>query len=300
MRIARTTTRLLVLAGLTLVSWAATAAVPTPAHRLAGSQAARNAARTVLALERATLHTPPAPGRTAYVARELEQVEEAGHPALLDLVGRLTAETRMDRASERARVALVAGALHALGKTPDDAAVTLGKTVLGSAERSPIILGAAAAVLGRRAAAEDVSALIALAGGGDGARRNAALAGLGHARVAASLHYLAARLRTADAALTQAAEAAAFAGSSWAWEALGPTRAQEGAALRAELVDALIDAWPRANGDARMAIARALLVVDVERAVASLDALRATRPELPTDEALAALQRRLRDSLGRR
>lgn len=257
-------TRLLAFSSLLGLATYAHAAVPLPAHRLPGTPATRAAARTRIGeLERTTLTTPPPPGRTAQIARELVQLEDAGRPTLLDLVARLAGESRMDRASERARVALVGGALHALGKQPDDAAVELSKSVLASDERAVIVLDAAATVLGRRAAASDVTVLISIADRGDAVHQAAVLAGLGHARVAPSLQYLSTRIRSGGTALAKVADAAAFAGSSWAWEALGASRAQEGATLRAELSAALIAARPQADAQARIAIDRALQVIDL-------------------------------------
>ncbi len=258
-------TRLFVFSSLLGLATPALPALPLPAHRLPGTPATRAAARTRIGeLERTTLATPPPPGRTAQIARELVQLEEAGRPTLLDLVARLAGESRMDRASERARVALVGGALHALGKQPDDSAIELSKNVLASDEHAVIVLDAAATVIGRRASATDVAALIAIADHGNAAHEAAALAGLGHARVATSLQYLSTRIRTGGTALAKLADAAAFAGSSWAWEAFGASRAQEGATLRAELSDALITARPQADAQARIAIDRALQVIDTQ------------------------------------
>lgn len=276
------------------------ASVPLPSHHVVGHSASRAAARnTVQALERYTLASPPAPGRIAQVARSLEQLDASGRPALLELVGRLAADSRIDRATERARVALVAGALQSLAKAPDDDAVELAKTVLSADERSQTILDAAAVVLGRRANGNDVVALVAIADDpGNPQRESAALTGLGHARVAASLRYLASRLRRGGAQSAKLADSAAFAGSSWAWEALGPSRAAEGAGLRTELIDALVDAWPNADAATRMVIGRSLVVIDANLAASRLGELDG-RVAAPLRAELDELQKRVTESRAR-
>lgn len=289
---------LLGLASTTLPNRVARAALPPLASmselaRVALPRAAAEVARIRTAAE----HAPPAPGRQAGIARALRLVGPGGRAALAELVVAQSAVIAASRPAERARQALVAGALEALAQKPDQPAVDLALSVLASTEGARPVLGAAALVLGRRAGRADVEHLIVLAtrpidDSHAGLVSASAMVALGHARVPEAMRYLAGRIAANDPALAELAEAAAFSGSSWAWEALGPARADEGRALRSELVAALLAAWPAAAPAQRPAVERALEVIDAGLAEARLSTVVLGEPQRVKRDALLARLRR--------
>ena len=287
--------RWLLIVAVLIGGGAAHGAIPAPAELSArGSSASAPAAfAAVRRIEDDVKLHGAQRHQLAGISRRLKVMAGQGRGALAALILRNAGEAAKTPLDESARAALVGGALEALGEKPDLPAVALAHAVLSSKESSELVLGAACLVLGRHAAQDDVASLIAqvaarpLDDTSEGHRASAAIAGLGHARVGSALAYLAARIRDEDSRLQAFAEAAAFAGSSWAWEALGPARADEGRAHRAALVDSLFGAWPAATGDARAAVERALVVIDASAAAAKL----ATLPASPRND---SLRKRLR------
>jgi hypothetical protein len=142
----------------------------------------------------------------------------------------------------------------------------------------------AAEAIGVLEAREDALFLIARAQTGAKTDR-AAIAGLSLCRRPEVTAHLAARLgaHPDDATAAYLADAIAFNGSSWAWEALGAARAQEGAATRQKLADALLAAYPGYQGRARTALGNALITVEHPATPNALAGMRAR-----ADQSLAA------------
>jgi hypothetical protein len=106
--------------------------------------------------------------------------------------------------------------------------------------------------------------------------------------------HLAARLAAHpdDATAAALADAIAFHGSSWAWEALGPTRASDGERARLQLTQALLAAYPGYQGATRQAIGDALVTVAHPTTANALADLRARSPQALAAD-LQHLERRL-------
>lgn len=124
-----------------------------------------------------------------------------------------------------------------------------------------------------RLAVQDKLRLAAIAGLGACKRQEAAqslVMVLGTARGPASSATDASAL-TEQAWIVQAMGAVA---SSWAWEALGPTRAQDGLAVRTRVTEALLPLLVKNVGPARERVVQSLQLADLPTLPAKLAALR--------------------------
>jgi hypothetical protein len=159
------------------------------------------------------------------------------------------------------RSMVVAGALEALGALRDRRAASTFRASVDSGDET--IARAGAEGLGMLGGPDEERFLIARAVEGD-ARERAAIAGLGRLRSPRSATYLASRLdaRPSGETARALAEAMGLCGSSWAWEALGPTRNQNTDAVREPLAASLAAALPAYEGYTREALEIALLAVD--------------------------------------
>ncbi len=151
----------------------------------------------------------------------------------------------------------------ALGRDRDARALPLLTEIFFSGSSDHRLVRAAAQGLGRLCDQGSFETLAShLADAGDLAL--AAISGLGQCREERSVALLAARLaNTSDPmAMKDIADALGQAASSWAWVAMGPTRADEGARARHLAAEALLGAYVRAPALARETIAESLVMTD--------------------------------------
>lgn len=242
----------------------------------------------VEALKTRVVAQPPRYERRAQIGRELKALGPDARDALLALV---TAPPAMR--DPRTRRMLLEGALEALGELRDPRTAPALRAILDGPEADADVARAAAEALGRLGDSDAAVFLTARAAAGH-PRERAALAGLSHCRRSDVADFLGARLdaQPDPASAVAIADAASFLGSSWAWTALGPSRADEGLAIRAHLSAAALRAYPRYSGAAREALGRTLLVLAHPGTPNALAQLRASaEPPLAAD--LQALERRL-------
>lgn len=225
--------------------------------------------------------SPPPYDRKNTIARQMIALGADALYALLSLVEPGAPE--LAAATPRVRSMIRASAVEAVIQLKDRRAVPLMQQLVEEEDDFDVQRGAAEAI-GVLEAREDALFLIARAQSGAKTDR-AAIAGLSLCRRPEVAAHLAARLgaHPDDATAAAIADAIGFHGSSWAWEALGAARAQEGAAARQKLADALLSAYPGYQGRARSAIGNALIVVEHPATPNALAAMRAR-----ADQSLAA------------
>jgi len=182
-----------------------------------------------------------------------------GAQALEPLLALVESPALRDLPAEK-RSMVVAGALEALAQLRDRRAAASFRAAADGGDET--IARAAAEGLGMLGGPDEERFLIARAVEG-GAHERAAIAGLGRLRTTRSSAHLAARLAAHPSPAVPAAlaDAMAFCGSSWPWQALGPTHDQDGEAVRELLAAALADALPAYQGATREALGVALLAV---------------------------------------
>lgn len=219
-------------------------------------------------LRTATAAHPPSRERRANLARKLQAL---GPDALLPMLALLDGQDAVPgkpgalaAMSKPARLAFTLGMLEALKKLKDGHTAPVMQRLLEGQEDNAEIANVAAENLGMLARDGDVAFLAAHAVAGD--RRDvAAITGLGFARTAAASNVLTQRLaaETQDSPVVETlARALGWQGSSWAWTAAGPARAEEGLALRTANHQALAAAYVAHKGAARTALGHALLMVE--------------------------------------
>jgi len=243
----------------------------------------------VEALRAQWLAAPPPYERRGQVARRLKAL---GPDGLLPLLALITDEEALKSAAPRTRQMVLVGAIEAVGALKDARSAPVMTAILDGNEPDADVARAAAQALGQLEDADATATLAAHALAGH-RRERAAIAGLAYARQPAAVAALRARLLARPDADTveKVAEAMGFNGSSWAWVALGPSRAAEGLALRGELSDALVTAYAQYTGRAREAIGRALLMIDHPSAPNRLAALASSGDKALVAD-LQALQQR--------
>jgi len=159
------------------------------------------------------------------------------------------------------RQALTLGMLHAVGKIRDARALPALNAIF-AAHPEGKIAGAAAEGLGRSC---DDASLSTLEGALAGDKRGSAIDGLGQCRRIEGAKRLAHELEHAQDPKEAAriAESLGMMGSSWAWKALGPSRAKEGQKARAIAAEALVKSYLRhADAGARAKHASSLGMVE--------------------------------------
>jgi HEAT repeat protein len=245
------------------------------------------------ALRAQVIAQPPPWERRGQVGRAMKALGPGGLFPLLALIQDAPA---LERATPATREMLLVGAIEAVGELRDARTVSVMRQFLDGNEANAQILRAAADALGtvadRPGAEDEIAYLAAHAKAGDRLER-AAISGLGYTRHAIAVAALRARLENRPSAevAEAVADAMGFLGSSWAWTALGPARADEGLDLRDELSVALTSAYAAYQARARAAIGRALLMIDHPSTPNRLAALRSgADPSLAAD--VQALERR--------
>jgi hypothetical protein len=235
----------------------------------------------VEALRAQLLLAPPPYERRGQVTRMMKALGPEALLPLLDLIGN---PSGVGQAPPRTREMLLVGALEAVGALRDARSAAVMQGILDGPEPSESITRAAAEALGQLGDDRSLIYLVAHAVSGD-RREQAAIAGLAYVRRPLAVFTLASRLRIQpeDAIAQRLADAMGFSGSSWAWEALGKGRADEGLAQREELSRALCDAYPVYQGRTRETIGRALLMIHHPSLPAQLAAL-----DVAADRALLA------------
>jgi hypothetical protein len=204
-----------------------------------------------------------------------------GPGALLPLLALVDPDALEPLPPGEAREVLLVGALEAVGSISDRRATPVLARILDSDEPSHAVARAAAEALGGLCGDEELKVLSGHAA--PGARRELeAIAGLGHCRRDGAAQLLVARLTDAHEARTARALALAMGhlGSSWAWQALGPARAQEGDTLRGQLVEALVRSFAEQPAEVQRASEHALRMLEHPSTAARVAEARAqARPE---------------------
>ena len=205
--------------------------------------------------------------RRAQVAVQLTRLGPAAEGAILarlDHDSPAMATLRSNDAS--AASAFDAALLHAIGELKTVRALP---SLRRAFEQNPDlrVRKAAADGLGKLCELGGDKVLSAHARTGD-ARAQVAYASLGLCRHTRTADLLATSLATApESDVAAIAHGLGFLGSTWAWEALGPTRADEGRAVRERCANALVAAYARYTGPAaRSAIGKMLRMVDPDAA----------------------------------
>lgn len=165
--------------------------------------------------------------------------------------------------SPAAHDAFVAALLDALGSFRSPRAEPTFARLFEAKESPALVARMAAEGLGRLCTTSSIATLSAHATTGDSLATNAA-DGLGQCRKESSAAVLTGWLATRPPADTTRAVAQALGmqGSSWAWQALGAARADEGKRIRTATASALMAAYPHYEGDAARALMNAILMVD--------------------------------------
>jgi HEAT repeat protein len=244
----------------------------------------------VNALVASTLANPPPIDRRGQVERKMKAL---GPDALLPLLALIIDTPALATAPAWARELVQVSAIEAVGALRDHRARPVMYKILDDATANERVARAAAEALGQLDDPDELAYLVARGTSGD-RRERAALFGIGYVRRPAAAAALQARLvARPDADTTEVIAAAmGWLGSSWAWAAFGPARADEGLALRGELAGALVAALPGYRGRARTAIADALVMIDHPSTARRIEALRAR-----SDRALAVELQALSDRL---
>lgn len=191
------------------------------------------------------------------------ELRRLGRLALLPMLEALAFRAPDRRGATDAEwTALSVGMLEAVGVLRDPRSSAVLREAFRRA-RAPQVQRAAAEALGRLCDDPGL-ALLRRRATGTSPSSSAAIRGLGQCRRMASARLLASLLaeeaRPKRAATL--AESLGTMGSSWAWQALGPARADEGRQVREAAVRALVPAFIRHRGPARAAAARALGMVE--------------------------------------
>ncbi len=235
----------------------------------------------VEALRAQVIASPPPFERRAQIARSMIALGGDGLYPLLALLEPGAPE--LAKVPARVRTMLRSSAVEAIARLQDRRALPLMQQLLDQDDDADVQRGAAETI-GRLETREDALFLIARAQAG-AANELPAIGGLQFCRRPEVASHLAARLAAhpADSTVVALSRAIGFYGSSWAWEALGPARAQEGAAARQKLSDALLAAYPGYQGRARAELGDALIVVEHPATPNALASLR-----VRADQSLAA------------
>ena len=234
--------------------------------------------------------SPPTWEHRAQVSRTFKALGPAALYPLLAVVAPDSAAVR--NLAPTTRTIFLVSAIEALAAMKDRRALAAYHQIVDGLETEPLIVRAATQAIGALDTEEDASYLIARAQPGQ-PRELAAIAGLGYCRRTSAATHLSARLDAHPAATETAAiaEAMGWLGSSWAWTALGPQRAAEGAQLRDRLAASLVAAYPNYSGQERQAIGEALLLVEHPATPNRLAQLRA-HADVPLAADLLSLERR--------
>ncbi|MBM4359890.1 MAG: hypothetical protein FJ096_17440 [Deltaproteobacteria bacterium] len=212
------------------------------------------------------------------VGRELQHM---GGKALLPVLEALVLDApRVDGLSTEERQALVEGMLSAVARLRDARASAPMRAAFVTTQPEWASRGIATA-LGKLC---DAASFERLTGSlRDGARRGAAIDGLGECRTVDAARTLSAELARATSAEESAAIARALGnlGASWAWRALGASRQAEGKEARAIIATALVRSYPETRGESRVRHRAALAMLDASGLRVAVDANR------PSDASLA-------------
>lgn len=253
----------LVLAGsLVLAAAASVHALPSPVSQPKPGTHSSDAsiATRIDALAAQTGRLPS--DRRAQVAVQLTRLGAAAEQELLSRLDHDSPAMAALRAHDsRAASAFDAALLHAIGELRTVRALPALSRAFEQAS-DPRLQRAAGDGLGKLCGLGGDAVLARHATTGD-ARAHAAYASLGLCRTKPTAELLAARLATAPESEAAAiAQGLGFLGSTWAWDALGPSRVGEGRAVRALCSTALVAAHARFTGSARVAIVKAMKMVD--------------------------------------
>lgn len=230
--------------------------------------------QAVAAIRDRVIAAPPPVGRGFQVSRQLQQLGPEAALPLLQLVD----GPGPAGAPPRTAALLKLAALDALTHLKEPRGTALYEKLFDE-DGDADVARAAGEALGALESGEAMTFLLdrALAGH---PREKAAFAGLAFCRKGEVAHRFAARLseRPEPKLVRVLAQRAAFWGSSWAWEALGPERAAEGLAARQALAESLLAALPAYEGDARTAIENALVTIEHPMTKDAIARLRPTAP----------------------
>jgi len=190
------------------------------------------------------------------------ELRHLGKSALLPMLEALVLDApALKGATVEERAAVIEGMLSEVGRLHDVRAAAALQAAFASSQPEPLLRTAGRA-LGRLCDAGSRGVLKASLK--DGARRLAALDGLGECRSAEAAKVLAAELdaSTSKSDAASLARALGNLGSSWAWQALGASRQAEGDEAREVAAAALVRNYARYDGDVRAAQRSALTMVE--------------------------------------
>jgi len=223
-------------------------------------------------------------------APELRALGPAG---LLPMLSALAFDAPRTALTEKERNALTAGMLEAVGMLRDPRSAAVLHIALEGGSRDPVVRRAAAEAVGRLCGDAELALLIKHTASGD-ELAEASIHGLGQCKRMEGAKQLAALLAAApdDATAEVVAAALGVAGSSWAWQAMGPSAEATGLAVREIAARALVDAFPRRGGAARARIGKSMLLVEHPLLPALIEKARASaQPDVQV--AFTTLQKQL-------
>ena len=181
--------------------------------------------------------------------------------------------------------------IEAVGLLKDARALPVLSAILDDATEDAETTRTASEAVARIGTEEAATRILAALDASSGDRTRAILAGMGDCRRIRITEALASRLRTTnDESVARAvARSLGRAGNAWAWKTL-PDKSEE-ARIRETAARALVDAYARRDGEARVAASNALMVVDAPETPALIaQAKKGASPEVA--KALDALAER--------
>lgn len=232
------------------------------------------------------------------VTKELRALGPAG---LLPMLNELTFEVRpRDGATDTEWSALREGLIDTVALLRDRRAAPV---LLAAFEQGSLDAGArvaAAKGLGRLGGDAELAALTKHLSAKDPLRA-AAIVGLGECKRIESATALAGLLdaESDEAEAERITQAMGSLSSSWAWQAMGAARQDEGLSVRLAVARSLVPAFARLQGEGRDRARKSLLMAEHPDTPALIDA-QIARSDATTGAALQALKQRVAKALARR
>ncbi len=191
------------------------------------------------------------------------ELRRMGRKALLPMLEALAFDAPDRRSATDAEwQAVKVGMLHVVGELRDKRSAPILRAAFKNAGTAPV-LRAAAEAMGRLCDNTSYK-LLSKSASSSGAKRLAAVRGLGQCRRLASAQQLAAMLEAspADKEAIAVAESLGFVGSSWAWRTKGKKQKDKGMTIRELAATVLVPAFIDYQGKARDAAQVGLSMVE--------------------------------------
>lgn len=230
-----------------------------------------------------------------------KELRALGASALLPMLNELTFEMRpRDGATDPEWAALREGLIDTVALLRDRRAAPV---LLAAFEQGSLDAGArtaAAKGLGRLGGDAELAALTTHLSAKD-PLRSAAIAGLGECKRIESATALAGLLaqESDEAEAERIEQAMGSLASSWAWQAMGAARQDEGLSVRLAVAKALVPAFARLQSEGRERARKSLLMAEHPDTPALIDA-QIAKADATTAAALQALKQRVVKALARR